>query len=53
MNQGAATDQELLTKADLALSLHDLELNLQKELMPMKMELQVHKYMLGMVFIQE
>jgi hypothetical protein len=35
--------------ADLALSLHDLELNLQKELMPMKMELQVHKYMLGMV----
>lgn len=47
--QGAATDQELLTKADLALSLHDLELNLQKELMPMKKELQVHKYMLGMV----
>lgn len=38
-----------LTKADLALSLHDLELNLLKELMPMKMELQVHKYMLGMV----
>lgn len=40
--QDAAADQELLTKTDL-------ELVLQKELTPMKMELQVHKYMLGMV----
>jgi hypothetical protein len=40
--QGAATDQELLTKVDL-------ELTLQKELTPIKMELQMHKYMLGTV----
>jgi hypothetical protein len=38
-----------LTKADLALSLQNLEINLQKELTPMKRELQIHKYMLGMV----
>ena len=40
--QDAAKDQELLTKTDL-------ELALQKELTPIKMELQIHKYMLGMV----
>jgi hypothetical protein len=36
--QDAAADQELLTKTDLELALQ-----------PIKMELQVHKYMLGMV----
>jgi len=40
--QGAVADQELLTKMDL-------ELTLQKELTPIKMELQMHKYMLGIV----
>jgi hypothetical protein len=40
--QDASTDQELLTKKDL-------EMALQKELAPIKMEQQVHKYMLGMV----
>ena len=38
----AANDQELVTKKDLTLEL-------QAELAPIKMELQIHKYMLGMV----
>ncbi|MDO9012481.1 MAG: hypothetical protein Q7U78_11840 [Gallionella sp.] len=42
--QGAAADQALLTKVDL-------ELTLQKELTPIKMELQMHKYMLGIVLV--
>jgi hypothetical protein len=38
----ASADQELVTKKDL-------KLELQTELAPIKMELQIHKYMLGTV----
>ena len=38
----AASDQELVTTKDL-------KLELQTELAPLKLELQIHKYMLGIV----
>ena len=38
----ASNDQELVTKKDL-------KLELQTELAPIKVELQIHKYMLGIV----
>ena len=38
----ASNDQEVVTKKDL-------KLELQTELAPIKMELQIHKYMLGTV----
>ena len=38
----AANDQELVTKKDL-------KFELQVELAPIKLELQIHKYMLGIV----
>lgn len=38
----ASNDQELVTKKDL-------KLELQTELAPIKLELQIHKYMLGIV----
>ncbi len=38
----ASNDQEVVTKKDL-------KLELQAELAPIKMELQIHKYMLGTV----